>query len=226
MPSKYLIGTDNMGFEGHPLREFDGDFDSYQVVAADRPGRSDRFKFNFANVEVRKSVVPYPYKTATIEMNYPNEQQIERAMGIPPRSPFGVWMGSLSDVVEEKTDLNKMVKSKLRLRVEATERSRSQQDAEGNDTGETIEWLEWRAVAVVGKDGSDEGLPATTVSLDAQFLALIPDDGANATEIGQLYVGSELKGKLDKELFGQELLPRLVAEGKLVLGEDGKYSKV
>lgn len=244
----YRIGTKDIGFEGHPLREFVAKFAGYEVVGG-KPGQNDRFILRFSELDkylqFMKSQVPYPFPVTQIEVPYPTEEQVRKAMGIPPRSSFGIFMSSLDVLYPEGTSLDALRDSGAVLRMVAEEREIKQKDAEGNETGEVTKFLVWKAASLSEMPTAPTtpaaqptpSVPAATATpatggvpadpkeaLYQEFVGLFTKP-MNATEISQVYMNSPLKGKLDSELFNLELLPLLVSRGMLVLGADEKYSK-
>lgn len=222
------LGTGSLGYIGCPLRKFEG-----RIARASQEdgqqGRPDRLKLDVVELEVFQSVVEYPYPTIVIDLSMPNEKAIERASGIPPRSLLGILLGSMDEVFPGGISFDKLIADKTRVGFEVKVqkrpgRTQDEETGKWEETGEMIEFQEFR-ITSAQVSGESKAIGDEVNPVDV-LVGLIPYEGATASEIAELYMGSEISGKLDDGIFKQTLLPELVSRGVLTLGEDNKYSKV
>jgi len=235
-----FFGGGALGYNGTPLRRFSGVI-TQRDLEPGQQGRSDRIKLHFAELDVQRAVAKYDYKTCIIDMPAPSERQVIQAHGVPPRSILGVFLKSLDDTFGEGgTSVDQLIKDGIRITLEVTERSRpsriqNQETGAWEDTGETIEFQEFRVVGTaspvspLGADADSDASAAGSNGIDPkQWLVdnLVPEAGATQTEIAQAYMSSDIYGRLDDELFNDGLLDKLVAEGVLSIDAEKKYRKV
>ena len=226
------FGTGSLGYVGCPLRKFSGRISRYTKEEGQQ-GRADRLKLDVVELDIQQAVVAYPYPTIVIDLPLPNAKQIESAHGIPPRSLLGILLTSLDVVFPEGISFDKLIADKTRVDIEVkvqrrAGRTQDEETGKWEETGEVIEFQEFRIVGAAGVVASTgwASPPGEEVNPEAELVKMIPDEGATASEIAELYMASEISGTLDDGLFKGTLLPELVSKGTLTLGEDNKYSRV
>lgn len=227
-----MFGSESMGADSNVVRRFVGALDRVEVR---EQGNGARFYASFRDVSVLEVEEGryYPFRTITIDMPWPTDKQFSDAGdAIPPRTAYGRFAMSVFGLyAPERVNLQELAHNvKPRMVVESVSGGFYQRDAEGNRTDEWISTLQWLAVALADGDGQQQAPgngPVSQEQLVEKFLELVPTEGISITDLAQAYMGAqELRGKLDGPFFGQTLMPQLVAEGKVTLGEDELYRRV
>src|SRR3990167_7282439 len=162
-----------------PLRDFEGDLFNYKVSTAnitnaDGTVRSSvKVEFQFKNVVVNKSVVPYPHKTASLTFNQSKSAS----------SAWGIFLAGAREIFGAGTQLSKLLNRRMWIVFTPEHLTRRQ----NTQTGEW-EDIKIEAFDIMEIDGQKRPTPAgltTPVTKTTVTTTAVANPTAVATTVTQ-----------------------------------------
>jgi hypothetical protein len=197
---------DAVEFSGTPLREFNGTFRDC-VFKSEYDNQNGYLQFT--DLEVLETKQAYGFPTAELKIKF----------NVKDRSSWGILMASVTRMGYE--DLLDMKEHSLHMK--AKDRTVVKTNDDTGDT-ETINWLEWEIVGIDGGANAAVAASSNAVTMDEHLLELV--NGKTQGEFANAAMqDTGIRGNqaLQAEVFDGALLPRLIEEGKITLGEDERY---